>query len=71
MAILVAAAIHDVNHPGVNNQFLITVRHSLATLYNDISVLENHHLATAFKTMQVGVVMFSGKVKTVTSSTQL
>ena len=57
MAILVAAAIHDVDHPGVNNKFLITVRHGLATLYNDISVLENHHLATAFKTMQVGVVV--------------
>ena len=54
-AALVAAAVHDVDHPGMSNQFLIETSHDLALLYNDNSVLENHHLAMAFKTMQVCV----------------
>ena len=54
-AALVAAAVHDVDHPGKSNQFLIETSHDLALLYNDNSVLENHHLAVAFKTMTVSV----------------
>ncbi len=30
---------------GVNNAYLITTRHRLATLYNDSSVLENSHVS--------------------------
>lgn len=83
-AALFAAAIHDVDHPGLTNQFLInssndttilnrTIRETciyyrvralkffvvclntgseLALMYNDESVLENHHLAVAFKLLQ-------------------
>ena len=50
---LVAAAVHDVDHPGRTNGFMVNSGHNLALLYNDISVLENHHLAVAFKLMQV------------------
>ncbi|XP_072355793.1 3',5'-cyclic-AMP phosphodiesterase 7B-like isoform X1 [Scyliorhinus torazame] len=40
---LMAAAAHDVDHPGVNQPFLIKTKHHLANLYQNISVLENHH----------------------------
>lgn len=48
LAILTAAAIHDFDHPGFNNNFLIATRDVKALLYNDKSVLENHHCSAAF-----------------------
>uniref|UniRef100_A0A0M3HXR6 3',5'-cyclic-nucleotide phosphodiesterase n=1 Tax=Ascaris lumbricoides TaxID=6252 RepID=A0A0M3HXR6_ASCLU len=48
-AALIAAAVHDLDHPGRGNAFLINTRQSLALLYNDQSVLENHHVALAFQ----------------------
>ena len=47
VAALVAAMVHDTDHPGVMNNFLVATRHPLAVLYNHQSVLENHHIATA------------------------
>eukprot|EP00037_Helgoeca_nana_P031032 m.391492 g.391492 ORF g.391492 m.391492 type:complete len:669 (+) comp28316_c0_seq11:5319-7325(+) len=49
---IIAAAIHDLNHRGRTNAFLIKTRHEWATLYNDVSVLENHHVASAFRIME-------------------
>ncbi|XP_049420846.1 high affinity cAMP-specific 3',5'-cyclic phosphodiesterase 7A isoform X2 [Epinephelus fuscoguttatus] len=44
---LIAAATHDLDHPGVNQPFLIKTDHYLATLYRNTSVLENHHWKSA------------------------
>ena len=48
-ALLFSSAIHDVDHPGLNNPFLIKSRDRYAILYNDAHVNENHHLAVAFQ----------------------
>ncbi|XP_061110614.1 high affinity cAMP-specific 3',5'-cyclic phosphodiesterase 7A-like isoform X2 [Conger conger] len=44
---LLAAATHDLDHPGVNQPFLIKTNHHLAALYRNTSVLENHHWRSA------------------------
>ena len=46
---LIAAIIHDVDHPGRNSAFLCNSGNELAILYNDTTVLENHHSAFGFK----------------------
>ncbi|KAJ3094981.1 hypothetical protein HDU97_007405 [Phlyctochytrium planicorne] len=45
---LIASAVHDIDHPGVNNNFLVQSAHPLAIFYNDLSVLEYHHASKAF-----------------------
>ncbi|XP_025422331.1 high affinity cAMP-specific 3',5'-cyclic phosphodiesterase 7A-like isoform X3 [Sipha flava] len=47
MASLIAAVAHDLDHPGVNQPFLIATSNHLATLYENTSVLENHHWRSA------------------------
>ncbi|XP_065167744.1 high affinity cAMP-specific and IBMX-insensitive 3',5'-cyclic phosphodiesterase 8-like isoform X3 [Atheta coriaria] len=46
---LIAAAAHDVDHPGRSSAFLANSANPLAILYNDITVLESHHAACTFK----------------------
>ncbi|XP_023376713.1 high affinity cAMP-specific and IBMX-insensitive 3',5'-cyclic phosphodiesterase 8A isoform X2 [Pteropus vampyrus] len=48
-AALIAATIHDVDHPGRTNSFLCNAGSELAILYNDTAVLESHHAALAFQ----------------------
>uniref|UniRef100_A0A3P9CCF9 Phosphodiesterase n=1 Tax=Maylandia zebra TaxID=106582 RepID=A0A3P9CCF9_9CICH len=48
MALYVAAAMHDYDHPGRTNAFLVATSAPQALLYNDRSVLENHHAAAAW-----------------------
>jgi len=48
MACLLAAVIHDYEHMGCTNDFLINKCDDLAVRYNDRAPLENHHLAAAF-----------------------
>jgi len=48
-SLLIASAAHDVDHPGHNNMFEMKNKSVLSVIYNDKSVLENHHCATLFK----------------------
>ncbi|KAM7141647.1 LOW QUALITY PROTEIN: 3',5'-cyclic-AMP phosphodiesterase 4C [Molossus nigricans] len=50
-AVIFASAIHDVDHPGVFNQFPINTNLELALIYSE-TCLENHHLAVGFKLLQ-------------------
>ena len=50
-SLIISAAIHDYDHPGVNNSFLVNTEDPLAIAYNDRSPLENHHVAMAFIAM--------------------
>lgn len=47
LAALVAAVGHDLDHPGVNEKFLVATGSHLAVLYDNVSVLENHHWRSA------------------------
>ncbi|KAK3241277.1 hypothetical protein CYMTET_48938 [Cymbomonas tetramitiformis] len=48
LAMMTAALAHDLQHPGQNNSYLIYTKDPLATTYNDLSVLENLHVAALF-----------------------
>ncbi|XP_042903529.1 cGMP-inhibited 3',5'-cyclic phosphodiesterase 3A [Parasteatoda tepidariorum] len=48
MALYAAAAMHDYDHPGRTNAFIVATLSPQAILYNDRSVLENHHSAAAW-----------------------
>jgi hypothetical protein len=48
-SVLLSAVIHDVGHPGYNNFFQQKTNSDLAIRYNDQSILENMHLAMAFR----------------------
>nr|AAH32286.1 Phosphodiesterase 8B [Mus musculus] len=49
VAALIAATVHDVDHPGRTNSFLCNAGSELAVLYNDTAVLESHHTALVFQ----------------------
>ncbi|XP_076634062.1 uncharacterized protein LOC143348100 isoform X2 [Colletes latitarsis] len=55
MASLIAAVTHDLDHPGVNQPFLVATSNHLAALYQNKSVLENHHWRSA-----IGCLLESG-----------
>ncbi|KAL6443326.1 hypothetical protein ACFW04_002898 [Cataglyphis niger] len=55
MASLIAAVTHDLDHPGVNQPFLVATSNHLAALYQNTSVLENHHWRSA-----IGCLLDSG-----------
>lgn len=46
-AAITGSIIHDYDHPGTDNLYLVKSKESRALLYNDKSVLENHHAAQA------------------------
>lgn len=44
-SVFIANIIHDYEHPGFSNQFVVRTKHPLAIRYSDLTVLENHSLA--------------------------
>jgi hypothetical protein len=54
--------VHDYEHRGVNNDWLIRMSDPLAVLYNDRSPMENHHLAAAFRLIAEPPLDFMAKV---------
>ncbi|GLC43173.1 hypothetical protein PLESTB_000855000 [Pleodorina starrii] len=51
LALLVAALCHDLDHDGHSNSFHVNSGSELARIYNDQSVMENHHCAMTFAIM--------------------
>ncbi|KAF5831042.1 hypothetical protein DUNSADRAFT_13673 [Dunaliella salina] len=47
-----AAIIHDFEHQGLTNAFLIATESPLAMRYNDSAPLEQHHLSSAFSVLK-------------------
>ena len=47
-SLFISGAIHDLGHPGYNNNFLINNKDEKAIRYNDQSVLENYHVSEGF-----------------------
>lgn len=46
-SVFIANLIHDYEHPGFTNQFIVRTKHPIAGRYSDTCVLENHSLASA------------------------
>lgn len=49
LAVVISVIFHDIDHPGVSNTFEQKTLTERAIRYNDVSILENHHCATAFQ----------------------
>merc|ERR1712228_822117 len=47
LTIFVSAVCHDLEHPGLTNSFQVNSGSDLSLVYNDKSVLENHHAHVA------------------------
>ena len=61
LALLIAAAGHDADHTGQNNAYHVATSSDLAIVYNDKSVLENHHCASLFSVARhAGCDIFGG-----------
>jgi len=49
LGLMVAALVHDLDHPGLSNSFQVTVNSPVASAYEKKSVLEQHHLSETLK----------------------
>lgn len=62
LACYLSAIIHDFEHKGVNNDYLVRCSDALAILYNDKSPMENHHLAASFNLLAEDEYNFTRKM---------
>lgn len=62
-AMLVAAISHDIDHPGNTNSYEINSFSKYAKLYNDASVLENHHCTLTFELLEQTGVLYTFQTK--------
>jgi len=62
VACVLAAAIHDYAHPGVNNDFLVKTQDERALHHNDQHVNEHHSVAAAFALLQRPKYDFMGRL---------
>lgn len=51
LSMIIGGCIHDYEHPGYNAAFLMKTNDQLTIRYNDVSILENHHLAATFEVL--------------------
>jgi len=49
---IIAGFIHDYEHFGYNNDFLVQTQHEWAVTFNDQAVCENHHVAASLALTQ-------------------
>ena len=52
LACIIAALVHDFEHLGLNNDYLVKICHERALAHNDRAPNENHHVMAAFKVMR-------------------
>ena len=65
LSIFISALGHDIGHPGLTNTFHINDSTDMAITYNDISVLENFHASTLFKTIRKSQTNIFDKLTTI------
>jgi hypothetical protein len=51
VAMIISCMVHDIDHPGFSNIFLINSKNKLALRYNDKAVMESHSIALTFDLM--------------------
>eukprot|EP00767_Chilomastix_cuspidata_P000296 gnl/Chilomastix_cuspidata/1071.p1 GENE.gnl/Chilomastix_cuspidata/1071~~gnl/Chilomastix_cuspidata/1071.p1 ORF type:complete len:1320 (+),score=429.92 gnl/Chilomastix_cuspidata/1071:259-3960(+) len=52
LAVVLATILHDVEHPGFDNNFIVQRQLPLADVYADVSVLENHHASAGWRILE-------------------
>lgn len=62
LAAIVAALVHDVDHPGNNNAWEVANKSALAVRYKDTAVLENHHAAVGLQILAAAECDMFGKL---------
>lgn len=53
VGLILGAVVHDVGHPGRNNNYCVSVSSVLARIYCNVAVLENYHSLIAFRYAQI------------------